>query len=245
MRQAIKRLLLNIIRRTGYDLIPRGTAAHSRALLTQALGRTAARLPGIKTIIDVGASDGQWTAITRRFYPDAHYLLVEANMVHQPALEAFTTRHPNVEYVLAAAGAEVGEVFFDNSAAFGGVAALEARSPEMIRVPMTSLDALASERGLAGPFAIKLDTHGFEVPILEGAQTLLEQTDLLIIEVYNFRIEDDSLLFYEMCAYLEERGFRPVDLCDPMYRTYDDAFWQMDLFFVRADRPMFDYNRYE
>jgi hypothetical protein len=29
-----------------------------------------------------------------------------------------------------------------------------------------------------------------------------------------------------------------------MHRPRDDAFWQMDLVFVRADRPEFTYLRY-
>jgi hypothetical protein len=64
------------------------------------------------------------------------------------------------------------------------------------------------------------------------------------MECYNFRIAPEALLFYEMCDYLEKRGFRPMDMLDPLHRPYDDALWQMDFVFVRSDRPEFGYNAY-
>ena len=62
---------------------------------------------------------------------------------------------------------------------------------------------------LRPPFLIKLDTHGFEVPILKGAQETLQQTNLLVIETYNFQLQPTSLRFHEMCSYMEFGGFPP------------------------------------
>jgi len=64
------------------------------------------------------------------------------------------------------------------------------------------------------------------------------------MECYNFRISPDCLTFPEMCAWLGERGFRCIDLFDPLHRPRDDSFWQMDLVFVRDDRPEFSYQSY-
>jgi hypothetical protein len=43
---------------------------------------------------------------------------------------------------------------------------------------------------------------------------------------------------------MEELGFRSFDLAGPMLREYDNAFWQVDLLFARADEPMFTHNSY-
>jgi hypothetical protein len=48
-----------------------------------------------------------------------------------------------------------------------------------------------------------------------------------------------------MCQYLFEKGFRALDLCDPMHRPKDGAFWQIDILFVRKDREEFQSNSYE
>ena len=89
-----------------------------------------------------------------------------------------------------------------------------------------------------------LDTHGFEVPIFEGAAETLARTGLIVVEVYNFKISPEALRFHELCAYLEGKGFRCVDILDVMHRPCDGALWQMDLIFARADRPEFANNEY-
>ena len=87
---------------------------------------------------------------------------------------------------------------------------------------------------------------------MEGATKTLEKADLLIIEVYNFQIvknDDDtsqnSLRFYELCQYLDKKGFYPADLVDIMKRKKDDMLWQMDMFFYRKENKVFESDEYD
>ncbi len=109
---------------------------------------------------------------------------------------------------------------------------------------MTTIDIEIARRDMAPPFLIKLDTHGFEVPILDGAAETLSKAELLVIEGYNFKLRPGCLRFHELCDYLEQRGFRCFDLVDVLRRPSDGALWQFDLFFVRANRPEFSSNSY-
>ena len=109
---------------------------------------------------------------------------------------------------------------------------------------MSTIDTEVGRLGLSGPFLIKLDTHGFEVPILEGASTTLVRTEALLIEAYNFPIHPDALMFADLCHWLGDRGFRPFDLVDVMRRPVDRALWQFDMVFLRAESPEFGSNRY-
>jgi FkbM family methyltransferase len=193
----------------------------------------------IGTVIDVGASDGHWSKKAMGAFPAAKYFLVEANAYHKARLEDFCARHPGCQYILAAAGDKEGEIFFDGSDPFGGLASHSPTTPTDIRVPVTTIDNQIAEHSLRGPYCIKLDTHGFEVPILEGARSALERSELVIIEVYNFHATDSALLFYEMCAYMDAKGFRPADFCDPIHRSRDAVLWQFDIFFLRKTHPAF------
>lgn len=189
----------------------------------------------IRTVIDIGASNGHWATQAMAAFPEAKFLLVEANPFHKSSLEQYVRQHGNCQFVLAAAGDKEGEIFFDASDAFGGLASHVPTTEDDIRVPVTTVDTQVRQRLLAGPFMIKLDTHGFEVPILKGAAATLALSNLVVIEVYNFHIASGSLLFYEMCSYMDTLGFRPVDFCDPLHRRKDGALWQMDIFFVRKE----------
>jgi FkbM family methyltransferase len=174
-------------------------------------------------------------------YPEAAYLCVEALPAHEPALKDFAARHPNVQVAMVAAGNREGEVNFyaapDNP--FGGAASLTPFGQNNVTVPMTTLDRLCETTKLSPPYLLKLDAHAFEVPILEGATKVLSQANLLIIEAYNLRFRPGMLLFYELCQYLDQRGFHCLDLMAPTHRPRDHVLWQMDLVFARADRPEF------
>lgn len=209
-----------------------------------AFGRLASTHP-VRTVIDVGASDGRWSMSARRHFPNASFLLIEAQSnPHEAALERLSERVPNSHYVLAAAGNQPGTVHFDASDAFSGAASEQPFEQNDLVVPMTTVDAEVDRLGLQAPFLLKLDTHGFEVPIFEGAPRTLAHTSLIVVEAYNFVLRPGSLRFHELCSYLEERGFRPIDLVDVMRRPGDGALWQVDLFFAPHGDPVFASSQY-
>jgi hypothetical protein len=146
--------------------------------------------------------------------------------------------------VLAAAGEKAGHIYFDAADPFSGQASSTRTSTANVRLPVTTVDQELNVRKLGGPYLLKFDTHGFELPILQGAANTLAETEVIVMECYNFRIAPECLTFDEMCRHLAGLGFRCVDLVDPMHRPYDDAFWQMDLVFVRRTRPEFSYLEY-
>jgi FkbM family methyltransferase len=199
----------------------------------------------IEGVIDVGASDGHWSARMMHHFPNAKYLLIEAQKAaHGAALQRFQVAHPNVEYELCAAGDQEGEIYFDASDPMGGLASTTPFPKNNISVPVSTVDNLVSRLNLRGPFLLKLDTHGFEVPILEGARQTMAQSAMLIIETYNFTLCPGALRFYELCQFLEPLGFRCVDMFDLMNRPGDHAFWQMDMVFLPTTHPVFQSNRY-
>ena len=233
------RTALNLVlNRLGYE-ISRLQKRENPFSMHAAVKRMSERSLPIRTVIDIGASDGMWSKMAQEWYPEAFYFLIEANTFHEEGLISFKAEHDNVDYVLAAAGDKVGEIYFDADDPFGGVASHEPLDKACLTVPVTTVDEEVKKNGLEPPFLLKLDTHGFEVPILEGAEQALKETDLIVMETYNFNIQDDSLTFWEMCRHLYSKGFRPMDLCDPLHRPLDGSLWQVDFFFVRNDREEF------
>jgi len=179
-----------------------------------------------------------------KHFPVATYLLVDANEVHADALDTFCAEHPNAQRVIAAAGNQDGECMFDGSDPGGGSAYTEAVDEVDRIVPMISLDNEVERRKLCGPFLLKLDTHGFELQILEGAKNILRDTNLVIIESYVFRLHSKSHIFHELCTYMDSIGFLAIDFSEPMWRKNDMALWQFDLFFVPKHNNVFSSNSF-
>ncbi|MDB6028319.1 MAG: FkbM family methyltransferase [Verrucomicrobiales bacterium] len=239
----IKSLLKRAAAAKGLELVKK-SERRGESGFQGALRRMAARNIPISTVIDIGASDGQWADPMMRIYPNAKYFLIEAQPCHEAALKTFCAQRPNAEFILAAAGESEGEIFFDATAPLGGRASTTPIEKNGIRVPVTTVDVQVKRKALQGPFLVKLDTHGFEMPILRGAAETLKQTELLIIECYNFQIAPEAVKFWQMCAYLDSIGFSCLDMFDPMYRERDDALWQMDIVFAKSSREEFKYSRY-
>jgi FkbM family methyltransferase len=229
MLKALKRLGRRSVGE--YDM-----GAHSMSDVLAQLARTTE----VKTVVDVGASNGGWTRTAQEHLNADRYLLIEAQAaVYEQALHAFASADSRVEYVIAAAGDREGQIHFNAEDPLGGVASETPTGRYDITVPVTTIDRQVRERQLSGPFLIKLDTHGYEIPILTGAGDTLPDASALIIEAYNFQLLNDSLRFHELCSWLDERGFRCIDMCDVLWRA-DGALWQMDLVFVPASRSEFE-----
>jgi FkbM family methyltransferase len=227
----------------GYD-ISRTDRPEDRATMDGAFRAMKARGHAFNTVIDIGASNGSWSDALMRYFPSCQYLLIEAQPAHEAALREYCARHHNAQFALAAAGEKMGRIFFDAAEPLSGQASYTRTASANIELPVTTVDNEVAARNLNGPYLLKFDTHGFEVPILKGATDTLSKTDVIVMECYNFRIAPECLTFHEMCAYLGNLGFRCIDLVEPMHRPHDDSFWQMDLVFARETRPEFSYQHY-
>lgn len=242
----VKKLIQSLLGKAGYEIRPiNAPVANFRSSMEQGLQWIQKNGFFIETILDVGASDGRWSKNGMVLFPDAKFVLFEPQPVHSRDLSTFANSFPGrVIPVKKAVGADDGHLLFDVSDPFGGgVAKMD--SKKTLQVEQTKLDTSVSELDLKGPFLLKLDTHGFERSILNSAEHTLQKCEVLIIEAYNYRISDEAFLFWELCVYLSERGFRPIDVVDLMYRKHDNSLWQMDLFFIRSTWNGFNHDSYE
>jgi FkbM family methyltransferase len=228
----------------GYELRPRCRSGPPPMTMEGALARLRAREVPIRGVIDGGAAEGKWSRRAMRHFPDASYLLLEPLEERREVLSAFCAAHPNAAFSCAAIGEKEGEVAFNVSSDLDGSGIYGAKG-DVREVPLVTLDSEVERRKLPPPYLLKLDTHGFEVPILAGARRTLAQTNALIVEVYNFKSSPDCLRFHELCAHLDALGFRCADLADPMLRPGDQLLWQFDLLFLRNDAPFFAHTQYQ
>ncbi|RDC64118.1 FkbM family methyltransferase [Adhaeribacter pallidiroseus] len=200
----------------------------------------------VSTIIDVGAAAGSWSLSAKEFWPSSSYVLFEPLIERKAELEKLCNDQKDFYFIPAAAGKENSEVNFyvSNDLDGSGIADEVEQASNIRTVEVKSIQEEISQLNLTGPFIIKLDTHGFEVPIIEGCARIIKDVSLFIIECYGFQIAKDSLLFWEMCQFMDTRGFRLIDIIDVTHRPKDSAFWQCDAFFVPKDLQFFKNNTF-
>lgn len=232
-RNAILSSLNRLFALRGLELRSR-VRIESDCSMEAGLRRAGARLPKIGTVIDVGAAAGEWTKLARPHFPEVRFFLIEPLRERVPELEKL-----GVDFLSAVAGAETGETTLNVTDDLNGSGVADAPGNGSRTVAVTTIDREVAARNLPAPYFIKLDTHGYEVPILEGARTTLANTALVMIEAYNFQLTAGCLRFPQLCARMEEVGFLPCDMIEPARRPGDLALWQMDIVFARADAPIF------
>ena len=67
---------------------------------------------------------------------------------------------------------------------------------------------------------IKIDTEGHELPVLRGAEELLDSCIGLEVEVYFNHLRNNNPLFGDVDKYCREKGFTLIELRKPGYRHY-------------------------
>jgi FkbM family methyltransferase len=230
-RRAVKRLLA----RAGFEVHRRRGAG--QRTLGQVLDHVVALGFEPASVIDVGVAHG--TADLYDRFPSARLLLVEPLEEYRQVLETLSHER-GAEYVLAAAGSEAGSQVLYVHRALACSSLLGERAGDQAdvtprEVPVARLDELCVERGLRGPYALKVDVEGAELDVLAGASGILDETELLLLEVSLFRLNDRNPELAEVTGALRELGFVAYDIYDGHLRPIDGALAQVDMAFVRED----------
>jgi FkbM family methyltransferase len=192
-------------------------------------------------IYDIGAYRGGWARLAAEVFPQAQFVLFEANRDHTAELTATGRRHLIVAlgaadggtraFHVPRAGDVTGASLYVENTAHYGEANLQVREVETAR-----LDTLVARETLPGPDLIKIDVQGAELEVLAGASETLRSAGGLIVEVSFIDYNKGGPLAAQVIAEVDRLGFRCADLCE-VHRSAHNFVLQLDLLFVRP--PLF------
>lgn len=169
-------------------------------------------VPPVGTCFDVGVGAG--TPVLYQAFPEAYHVLLEPLREFEPDLEGIVSRYRGA-YFLTAVGAREGtrtlsvdrdvllkSTFLNRTALTRSSGRTEPRE-----VPVTTLDRIVASRSFEAPFGLKIDTEGFELDVLRGAEEFLERTAFVIAEVSYARRFEGGYSFSELADHMGRRGF--------------------------------------
>ena len=107
--------------------------------------------------------------------------------------------------------------------------------PTVQKIAMQTLDDVLEDLNLAAETKIilKLDVQGAEKDVLLGANRVLQNVDVLIMEISFLQYNEGAPLAAEMIDFARGLGFVPFDICG--IHRMKGQFVQADLLFVRKD----------
>lgn len=200
----------------------------------------------VQMIFDVGANAGQSAQKFRRHFPAAHIHCFEpypeafAQLQGALAADAKSTPHR------IALGEQAGTalLFVNSESATNSFLAntpdpahsgphANIRTIEQTPTPMQTLSAFCRAQGVTTVDFLKIDTQGYELHVLQGAQELLTPASirLIYLEVLFFPLYEGQARFDEIQALLHQRGYRLYNFYEPAWSDKHGLLWANALFY--------------
>jgi FkbM family methyltransferase len=171
-----------------------------------------------KTIIDIGANEGQFADKMRILFPHAMIFAFEplpqvfeklkSNFIQDKAFEAINLGLGETEGIL-----EFWENEYSPSSSFLRLTDThkenfeEARLEQKVEVKIDRLDQVFADRELQPPLLIKIDVQGFEDRVIKGGGQTIRKAEMIISEISFTALYKDQPLFSDIFNLLGNLGF--------------------------------------
>ncbi len=191
-----------------------------------------------KLCLDIGAYEGHWTNDFKQIFPSCAIMMIEGQVLKEPALINVKKAYIDVDYRIALLGAGETDVIFNiyDTASSVLVEHHDTNAKTETR-NLISLDHLLEDSNFTQPDFIKIDTQGYELEILKGGEKTLAHAEFVLLEVSFLDIYINCPLVADTLTFMEERGFVLYDICTLMRRPLDKALFQSDFLFVKEQSP--------
>ena len=167
------------------------------------------------TLIDVGANVGQTVQGLVQRFPDATIYSFEPVPATFAELQQNTARFPGVECVSVALGDAPGVATITTDRQGQNTLMPGVSTRVKSTVDVNTLDAFCADRKIDRIDLLKIDTEGFETPVLRGSVEMLSggRVDFVLAECDFIRRRDEPHAdFFEIHDLLAQHEFRVVGL---------------------------------
>jgi FkbM family methyltransferase len=185
----------------------------------------------ITTVYDIGACEGNWSfPLKQSVLKDSYFYLFEANEFRRAALDSAglpyyigVLSNPGRDYVEFFSKATTGDSYYcENTAHYD--------DKQSVQVPCRTLESIVAEADLPIPNLLKIDTQGSELDILRGAESILDQVDLVFLEcpIICYNLGAPNLQDY--LDFMKEHGFVPTEVLE--IHKSEHTVLQIDIMFI-------------
>jgi FkbM family methyltransferase len=199
---------------------------------------------GIKTVIDVGAHNGEFSTAIRSVLPGVQIYAFEPLPDSYKTLSAELEGDARCRAFHVALGEQRGEVKFWRSRFSKSSSVLlmadihKAEFPwssdlEPIYTQLAPLDDFLNDIDLAPKVLLNLDVQGYEDRVIRGGIALLRSVDYILTEVSFRLLYEGQASFNDLYELLKQLGFSYAGNVDQHLSAADGSVLQADALFVR------------
>ena len=198
-----------------------------------------------KYILDIGCGHGEWFLKCNIFFPNATYLLFDANKINKKKLDILKKNNLNITYKICLLSSAIKELKFFNMG-YGSSVYEEktnfSREAEYI-TSSTLKHELSDLKFNSSNNIIKLDVQGSEIDILKGLGNNIIFFEIIILETSVKEYNKGSPLFIDVINFMNEKNYSLYDIYDLKRLGKNKSFLvQFDAVFVRKNSSLLNFN---
>ena len=201
-----------------------------------------------RTVVDIGANIGQFSALALELFPAARIVAFEPLPGPAARFQHFFAPFERVKLVRSAVGprAERASMFVSkrvDSSSLLPISELQStifpgtEVASKASVEVAPLDHLLRREEIASPALLKIDVQGAELAVLQGAVALLDLFDHVYVECSHLKLYEGQPVEREIVAFLEGHGFRLTGRYNPVHHP-EHGLVQEDCLFTRRATPV-------
>ncbi len=188
-------------------------------------------------VFDVGANRGQSIVNVKKYFPNAHIHAFEPGPTTFLELKNLTATSRNLTLANVALGSKSGTLEFientdsDMSSFLAPGKSCWGSIKKKTLVPVTTLDGYCSQQNIQQIDILKIDTQGYDLEVLRGANEMLKSgkirfifTEIILSDMY-----ENIPRFDELYGFLLDNGYKLVSFYYPHYQN-DHVSWMDGLF---------------
>lgn len=225
--------LKKIINLFGYDI------KKYRPLFKQIIGKF-----DIKTVIDIGANNGQYAQHIRKTLPEAYIYSFEPLPNCYQELTSKMAKDKNFKSFNVALGEEDQETIINQSSFHPSSSILKMgelhkklypKSKESTpkKIKIKKLDEILQAEELIDDILIKIDVQGFEDKVINGGENIIKKATIVIIETSFVTLYESQPLFDQIYNQMKNLGFKYSGSLERHYDRYSNSLIYEDSIFTR------------
>lgn len=195
-----------------------------------------------RTILDIGAYQGEWTKMAHQIFPLAKIFMIEATPDNESLLRNVSEASGLSMALLGNKSKKSVDFYVANpqttSITTGNSIYMEKTryfdNQHLIKLPMTTLDEMVAKRKLKNVDFIKIDTQGSELNILKGGKKTVSKAEFILLETQNLEYNDKAPFTEDVVIAMKSYGFRLFDILETHY-LFSGELFQVDLLFAKKD----------
>jgi len=244
--RTVKRAVRGGLRRLGYDVVPYSppgeTSTSAPVARTLEMAGWLSSL-GIRTVLDIGAHEGEFANLIRAVLPAARivsfeplpdcFAALEANMHGVSGFSAYNVALGDHDGVTPLYRSD----YTPSSSLLSMADRHKSAFPFTVggrqeQVQVRRLDGLAGSLALDPQILMKIDVQGYEHRVIAGAERVVEASVLVIVETSFETLYHGQELFDGVYALLRRRGFSYVGSFAQLNDPVDGQVLQQDSMFL-------------